>query len=87
MPRKMKRRPVIGVIPGWMAYEGTTSDRYLNTLFWGIQSQAALRGCNLLLAWAGLLRIRAPWSIARLDRRLASNWPMSSNINTSNINT
>ena len=53
MSRKMNRRAVIGVIPGWLGFEGTTPDRYLNTLFNGIQSQAVICGCNLLLAWGG----------------------------------
>lgn len=46
-------RLTIGVLPGWLAYEGSSPDHYLNNVFKGIQSQANLRGCNLLLAWGG----------------------------------
>ena len=72
MPRKTKRRPVIGVIPGWLAYEGNTPDRYLNTVFKGIQSQAALKGCNILLAWGGgrvveTSRVYPAWPVVAVD--------------------
>ena len=72
MPRKNKRRLMVGVIPGWLAFEGTTPDRYLNTLFHGIQSQALIRGCNLLLAWGGgrvveTSRVFPAWPVVAAD--------------------
>jgi diguanylate cyclase (GGDEF)-like protein len=53
MPKIKNQRITIGVLPGWLAYEGSTPDRYLNMVFSGIQSQAYVRGCNILLAWGG----------------------------------
>jgi len=51
MPRTPKRRRTIGILPGWLAFEGGTPDRYLSAVFRGIQTRAASRACNLLLAW------------------------------------
>ena len=53
MSKPENRRFTLGVLPGWLAYEGTTPDRYLNTVFSGIREQAFVRGCNILLAWGG----------------------------------
>jgi len=53
MSRQNNLRPTIGILPGWLAYEGVTPDRYLNTVFSGIRAQADARGCNILLAWGG----------------------------------
>ncbi len=41
----------IGVLAGWPAHEDITPDRYLITVFRGIQSAARRRGCHLLFAW------------------------------------
>jgi len=49
-------RPTIGILPGWSALEGKIPDRYLASVWEGIQSAARIRQCHLLLAW-GLGRV------------------------------
>lgn len=44
-----RKRPTIGVLVGWHAYEGTLHS-FLDQLFCGIQAAARERDCNLLLA-------------------------------------
>ena len=44
-------RRTIGILPGWPANEGGRPDRYLMSVFQGIQTAARTRECNLLLAW------------------------------------
>ncbi len=65
-------RPTVGILPGWLAYEGTTPDRYLNAVFSGIRDQAFARGCNILLAWgcgrvAETSRVTAAWPVLAPD--------------------
>ncbi len=45
------KRRTIGVLPGWPAHPEYRPDRYLISVFQGIQSAARARECNLLLAW------------------------------------
>src|SRR5688500_16743877 len=56
MPNLKRDRPIIGVLAGWAITTGKISDRYLVSIFRGIQSAARLKGCHLLLAW-GLGRV------------------------------
>ena len=51
MPWKKNRRLTVGILPGWPASEGSTPDRYLTTVFRGIQAEAKARDCNLFMAW------------------------------------
>lgn len=72
MPKIKNRRITIGILPGWLAYEGSTPDRYLNQVFSGIQSQAYARGCNILLAWGSgriveTSRVFPAWPVAAPD--------------------
>lgn len=46
-----RQRPTIGVLPGWAAAGDWNPERYLISVFHGIQSAARARKCNLLLAW------------------------------------
>lgn len=46
-----RNRRTIGILPGWSANESGRPDRYLMSVFEGIQSMARTRQCNLLLAW------------------------------------
>ena len=76
MPKIKNRRITIGILPGWLAYEGSTPDRYLNQVFSGIQSQAYARGCNILLAWGGgrvveTSRVFPAWPVAAPDTDFA----------------
>ena len=71
-PHPKNHRLTIGVLPGWLAYEGSSPDHYLNNVFKGIQSQANARGCNLLLAWGGgrvveTSRVFPAWPVVAAD--------------------
>ena len=59
MSNLKRDRPTIGVLAGWAITTGKISDRYLVSIFRGIQSAARLKECHLLLAW-GVGRIRSP---------------------------
>jgi diguanylate cyclase (GGDEF)-like protein len=56
MSKFKRERPTIGILPGWSAITGQTTDHYLASVLEGIQSAARIRSCNLLLAW-GLGRV------------------------------
>ena len=65
-------RPTIGILPGWLGFEGSTPDRYLNTVYGGIRAQAKARGCNILLAWGGgrvveISRVYPAWPVVEPD--------------------
>jgi diguanylate cyclase (GGDEF)-like protein len=66
------RRLTIGILPGWLGFEGSTPDRYLNTVYSGIRDQARARGCNTLLAWGGgrvveISRVYPAWPVVGPD--------------------
>jgi diguanylate cyclase (GGDEF)-like protein len=46
-----RKRPTIGILPGWAAAGEDKPDRYLISVVQGIQAAARARTCNLLLAW------------------------------------
>lgn len=50
-PKDKPARRTIGILPGWPANESGRPDRYLTSVFQGIQTMARIRGCNVLLAW------------------------------------
>jgi diguanylate cyclase (GGDEF)-like protein len=47
----IRKRPTIGVLPGWAAAGDDKPERYLISVVQGIQSAARARKCNVLLAW------------------------------------
>jgi diguanylate cyclase (GGDEF)-like protein len=47
----IRKRPTVGVLPGWAAAGEAKSDRYLVSVVQGIQTAAHARNCNVLLAW------------------------------------
>ena len=50
-----RRRPTIGILPGYSILEGKNPEHYRWSILRGIQSAARARECNLLIAW-GLVR-------------------------------
>jgi len=72
MQHTSDRRPTIGILPGWLGFEGSTPDRYLNSVYSGIREQAKARGCNILLAWGGgrvveISRVYPAWPVVGPD--------------------
>jgi signal transduction histidine kinase/DNA-binding LacI/PurR family transcriptional regulator/AraC-like DNA-binding protein len=61
-------RPVVGFIPTWPVYQGTTIDRHADALLRGIRAAAADEGCDLLLG-AGV-------GLPSADGRWRSVWPV-----------
>ncbi len=75
MQELIKRRPTIGVLPGWEVYENATLVNYLGPLLYGIRAAARDRGCNLLMA-CGMSQpggeigeIRPAWPVPGEDTR------------------
>ena len=62
MPNYTHDRPTVGALPGWSPYGLSTHDRYLISVFRGIQSAARDRRCHLLLA-CGAGRVIDPGGI------------------------
>jgi diguanylate cyclase (GGDEF)-like protein len=62
-----RRRPTIGILPGYSILEGKNPEHYRWSILKGIQSAARARECNLLIAW-GLVR-------ATEDGEMHPAWP------------